>query len=184
MISLHQQTKWVGHAQWVIASFTLCGLVAFFLTSYQPGTESLAELRKQIAGADLQMQKNDDMAKDLPAIKRDLQRLRDQITRSRQLPKKQELPQFLRDVTQLSQAAGLQGFRYEPQTQKKQELCYELPITLTFQGKFPAVASFLRSAEEMQRLTRTRRLELKCKDIKNGNVDVDLSMNIYFADGQ
>lgn len=184
MISLQKQVKWVGHAQWAIASFTVLGLAVFYFTAYQPCSASLQELRKQIAAADLQMQKNEDMAKDLPAIKRDLQRLRDQITRSRQLPKKQELPQFLREVTQLSQAAGLQGFRYEPQTQKKQELCYELPITLTFRGKFPSVANFLRSAEEMQRLTRTRRLDLKCKDVKNGNVDVELSMNIYFADGQ
>lgn len=184
MSTLKQQVKWVGYAQWTIATFTIGSLVLFYFTAYLPGTESLAELRKQIAAADLQMQKNEELAKDLPAIKRDLQRLRDQITRSRQLPKKQELPQFLRDVTQLSQTAGLQGFRYEPQTQKKQELCYELPITLTFQGKFPAVASFLRSAEEMQRLTRTRRLELKCRDIKTGTVDVELSMNIYFADGQ
>ena len=59
-----------------------------------------------------------------------------------------------------------------------------LGASLKFEGKFPSVANFLRSAEEMQRLTRTRRLDLKCRDVKSGNVDVELSMNIYFADGQ
>jgi hypothetical protein len=46
-----------------------------------------------------------------------------------------------------------------------------------------SVFSFLRQTEQMQRLTRVKELKLKSSDRadKAGQVEVELSMNIYFA---
>ena len=61
----------------------------------------------------------------------------------------------------------------------------EWPISLKFEGDFMNVFSFLRKTEEMQRLTRLRGLRLKGLDHggKAGQVQVELSMNIYFSEG-
>jgi Tfp pilus assembly protein PilO len=184
MIPLQQQRLWVGRVQATLAGVTLCGLVAFYFFAYRPLTADAADLSVQIAAVEKNLRKNEEDAKDLDKIKREVLRLRDQFTRSRQLPNQQDLPKFLRDIDQLSQASKLQKFRSEPEAQKKQELCSELPISLMFQGNFPDVASFLRQAEELPRMTRTRRLVVKGRDAKTGSVDVQLSMSIFFSEGQ
>jgi Tfp pilus assembly protein PilO len=184
LIQLQHQRLWIVRVQLTLAGVTLCGLAAFFLFVYRPGAVRVRELKTETSAIEFQLARNEEAAKDLNKIKADVLRLRDQFTRSRQLPPQQDLPKFLRDIDQLSQASKLQKFRSEPEAQRKQELCSELPISLMFQGNFPDVASFLRQAEEMPRMTRTRRLLLKSRDGKTGSVDVQLSMSIFFSEGQ
>jgi len=47
---------------------------------------------------------------------------------------------------------------------------------------FQNVFSFIRQLEEMQRLARVKQMTVKCKDGKAGQVDVSLTMNIYFSE--
>jgi Tfp pilus assembly protein PilO len=67
----------------------------------------------------------------------------------------------------------------------RSELFDEQPVSLTFEGDFVNVFSFLRQTEEMQRLTRVKELKLRSSDRtgKSGQVEVELSMNIYFSEG-
>ena len=184
MISLQKQIYWVQWAQRGLAIFFVAGMGVFFLCLFRPARQELSKTREQIDDVNLQLAKNDDAARDLPAIEREVQRLRDQITRSRRLPRQQELPQFIRDITQLSQSNRLEQFRYEPESQRRQQLCAELPVTLMFEGNFSDVAAFLRQAEEMPRLTRTRKVQIRTKDGSPGSVIAQVSMDIYFMDGQ
>ncbi len=184
MITLQKQIAWVGRVQASIAVVTLIGLILFYAFIYLPGKQRLSELGTASATAELQISKNKDAARDLDAIKRDVQRLKDQIARSRRLPKDQDLSGFLHEITGLAQTAKVQKFRYEPNQTRALELCSELPITLNFSGPFMEVATLLRQAEEMPRMMRTRRLSLKCSDGKTGIVDAEISMSIFFAVSQ
>ena len=67
----------------------------------------------------------------------------------------------------------------------RSELFAEQPVSLKFEGDFLSVFSFLRQTEEMQRLTRVRELRLRSDDraARPGQVEVELSMNIYFSEG-
>ena len=48
---------------------------------------------------------------------------------------------------------------------------------------FLNACTFLRQTEEMQRLTRVRSISIRSKDGKLGQVEVQMAMNIYFAEG-
>jgi len=55
---------------------------------------------------------------------------------------------------------------------------------LKFEGNFLNACAFLRSAERMKRLTHVKGLKIRSADAgKNGAVQVELSMNIYYAEG-
>jgi Tfp pilus assembly protein PilO len=123
-------------------------------------------------------------ARDLDAIKSDVRRLSELILRSRQLPAQEDQSNFIREISDISQGVRLQQLDFKPQKSRKLEMCGELPIDLTFVGKFPDVAAFLRQAEEMPRMLRTRKLQLRSKDGKTGDVDVKLSMSIFYADAK
>ena len=182
MIPLNTQMSWITTLQKSLAATVCVGVALFFVWPYRMSRAEMARIERHITDVDAELVRNEEAARDLPAIEREVQRLREQISRGRRLPDHQELPQFIRDITKLSQADRLDQFRYQPDVQRKQLLCAELPVTLTFEGKFADVATFLREAEQMSRLTRTRKLQLKAKDGKDGGVTAQLSMNIYFMD--
>ncbi len=184
MITLQQQTKWLGRVQAGGAAVAIVGMILFYVFVCRPGNKRLAELRTATAASDIQIRKNLDAARDLDSIKRDVQRLKDQIARSRKLPRDQDLSGFLHEITGLAQTAKVQKFRYQPNQTRELELCSELPITMQFSGPFMEVATLLQKAEEMPRMMRTRRLSLKCRDGKSGDVDAELAMSIFFAERQ
>jgi Tfp pilus assembly protein PilO len=96
------------------------------------------------------------------------------------MPRQQELPSFIKDIWQLADQASLRKFYLTPGVPSRDERFNQLPVKLTFEGDFVGVYSFLRHAEEFQRLTRVRGMNMKCKD-RQGQVGVQLTMNIYFA---
>ena len=86
----------------------------------------------------------------------------------------------------MSNQAGLRNkWTVEPGVPVRSDLYAEWPISLKFEGDFKNVFNFLRRAEEMQRLTRVKGLRVRSIDTsgKSGQVQVELSMNIYFAEG-
>jgi Tfp pilus assembly protein PilO len=181
MIPLNQQSGWIRRCHIILGVSAGVGLLLFYLAVYRPSTGRLSDIRREIASAELQISKNHDAARDLDNIKRDVQMLREQIARSRKLPPEQDLSGFLREITGLAQGASLEKFRCEPSDTRNLELCTEMPITLKFSGPFMEVSSFLRQAEEMPRMMRTRVLRLKSKDGKSGLVDAELQVSIFFG---
>jgi Tfp pilus assembly protein PilO len=184
VISLQRQKIWAGKLRQGLITTAAVGLVTFLFFSYLPDRKKLTALEAENANVDAQLLKNQAAANDLETIKRDVVRLRDQITRSRQLPAQPDLPKFIRDVTALSSTTEMQKFRYEPEAKKQQALCRELPMSLMFEGRFLQVASFLRQMEEMPRMMRTRKVHIKSRDGKTGTVDVQITMSVFFGDGQ
>lgn len=184
MIPLARQSEWMRRCHVTLGVTSGVALLLFYLAVYRPTTSRLADIRREIASAELQIGKNQDAARDLDNIKRDVQQLREQIARSRKLPSEQDFSGFLREITGLAQGASLEKFRCEPANTRKLELCTEMPVTLKFSGPFMEVSSFLRQAEEMPRMMRTRTLSLKSKDGKSGMVDAELSVSIFFGGEQ
>jgi len=166
----------------------VCGLVAlaggFYLLGYRPADHQLKQLTAQMQAKHQELQSSRHEAEKLPAVEMDVQNLKLRLERyDKKLPRQQELGQFIRDITQLSQQSTLRKLTVQPGVPKRHQLFNELPISLNFEGDFLAVFSFLKETEEMQRLTRVRAISVKCRDTKLGHVEVQLSMNIYFTEG-
>jgi Tfp pilus assembly protein PilO len=93
-----------------------------------------------------------------------------------------DMDQFMREITQVSEDAALKKMTVQVGAPKRDDRLSEMPIGLNFTGDFNHVLTFLRQTEEMQRLTRIRSLTIKTRDARQGAVDVDVALNIYFAD--
>ncbi len=181
MGTLQNQIRWCARAQWTMTVATLALAAAFYLLGYRPLTHRLHALHAQIDECERDLMESRLQTKILPDVAGEVEKLRARLERShKSIPPQQELPQFIRDVTQLSQQAALRPFSYKPGVPARGELVNELPITLNFAGDFVNVYTFLRNTEEMPRLARVRGISIRAKD-KTGQVNVQLSMNIYFA---
>ena len=183
MRSLQTQTKWFARGQWALGGAVVALVVAFYALGFRPLTHRLSLLRWQIAQRQRDVTAGRNETRVLPDIAGEVQRLESRLERShKSIPPQQELPQFIKDITQLSQQSNLKKFKYEPGVPTRGEQVRELPIKLQFEGDFTNVYAFLRNVEEMPRMTRVRGMQIKAKDRdKGGQVHVQLSMNIYFA---
>ncbi|HMB95136.1 MAG TPA: type 4a pilus biogenesis protein PilO [Tepidisphaeraceae bacterium] len=180
MLSLKQQIVWFSRVQWTLLSLLLLLVTGFFFVAYKPHMRQLADLQEQIDRYDSELTQSKDQTRILPDVAADVEKLKVKLAKFKTLPRQQELAQFIKDIAQLGQQANLKKFELTRGVPARGARLNELPIQLTFEGDFVSVYSFLRHAEELQRLTRVPSMNIKSND-KDGQVKVQMTMNIYFA---
>jgi type IV pilus assembly protein PilO len=183
MRNLQNQIITCLRAQWILAIGVVLLAGGFYLFGYRPASHELKSLRQQIDSKQRTLEVSRVRAADLPAVAREVEYLQARLQRfDKKMPKQQNLDQFIRDVDRYSQDSALRNLVVQPGAVKRHELYAELPITLRFQGNFPAVHSFLRQIEDMPRLTRVRSLQVRSRDGRGGTVDVELSTSIFYLE--
>jgi Tfp pilus assembly protein PilO len=162
-------------------------IVGFYALAYRPDKEKLDTLDTQIATKRRDLSSNRTRVQILPDVLLAVNEMRNRLERfDKKLPKAPELHAFINSITEVSSQAGLRNkWTVEPGVPIRSDLYAEWPISLKFEGDFKNVFNFLRRAEEMQRLTRVKGLKVRGMNgaNKSGQVQVELSMNIYFAEG-
>ena len=181
MGNLQNHVRWFIRAQWALGALMVALLGAFFVLGYQPQTARLRQLQQQISQRQYELRQSQEKTRVLPAVAADVKSLRQQLDASKKLPAQQERPQFLKDITALAQQCSLHPFTFKEGMPLRGDLFCALPVNLGFEGDFLDVFNFLRHTEEMQRLTRIRNMSVKAVDGQLGRVEVQVSMNIYFA---
>jgi Tfp pilus assembly protein PilO len=184
MTSLQNQLSWCVKAQWTLAIAMIAMLLGFYFAWYRPEHTLLRERRAAIESKRVELEANGTRASNLHMVKLEVDNLRARLERfNKKLPKQQDLGQFIRDITTVSQQSSLRKLTVQPGAPKRTALYTEMPISLNFEGDFNSVFNFLRQTEDMQRLTRVNNLSVKTTDAKLGQVEVQVSMNIYFSEG-
>lgn len=184
MRTLQSQIGFCAKAQRAMVVSLLVAAVIFYVFWYRPKDQRLRDLKEQITFKQHDLNGKQLQAATLPIVAREVETLRTRLERfNKKLPRQPELGFFIREITQISQRTSLKKLTVQPGLPRTMELFSELPIALTFEGDFDGVFQFLRQAEDMQRLTRVRSISIKAPDPKSGQVEVQLSMNIYFAEG-
>ena len=186
MRSLQTQAEWCARAQWVLGVAVAVIVIGFYAAVYRPNTQRLESLRLQIEANRQTLSGNSNKLQVLPDVKLQVASMRSRLDRfDKTVPRLPEIGPFINDITEISHQAGLRkGWAVEPGVPTQSELYREFPIALKFEGNFENVFAFLRRAELMQRLTRVKSLKVRSPDAgKSGQVQVELSMNIYFSEG-
>jgi Tfp pilus assembly protein PilO len=177
---LREQVAWCARAQWVMGICTLVLLVGFYCMGYLPASRRLAQLDRDIANTRDELTNTQGKANTLTVITKDVQKLKDKLENSKKLPNQNDLPQFIRDVELFSRKSSLRGYTQNVLKPVRNETYWQMPIELKFEGDFSNVFSFLQQTEAQKRLTRVKKIELKAKDHDPGQVQVTLTMNIYY----
>jgi Tfp pilus assembly protein PilO len=183
MVSLQTQIKWSVRAQWALAMAIVLLLGAFYLLAFRPQRAHLRAVNQKIEQCQKDLLANQSQTSILPKVRAEVDVLRARLMRFKALPRQQELAQFIMDIAQLGTQASLKQFDWKPRDPLRAERCIAQPLLITFEGDFISVFSFLRHAEDLQRLARVTQMNLKSKD-KHGQVKAQLTMNIYYASGE
>ena len=181
---LRNQVIWCERILYILAGGAALVLLAFYVLGYVPTTRRLEALQLQIQAKQREVQGNMDRSRTLPNLAKEVQSLEDRVRMyARQFPRNPDLGNFIHDLTGISQRLSLGEWKLAPKTPKRGESYFELPIMMQFEGEFINAKNFLHEVENMQRLTRVQKLQLKAKDLKSGVVQVEVETNIYFSEG-
>jgi Tfp pilus assembly protein PilO len=186
MRTLQTQAEWCSRVQWLLGIALAVMVVGFYAMVYRPNKQRLDDLTMETDTKRRDLTSNRTRIQILPDVLLAVNEMRNRLERfDKKLPKSPELHAFINSITEVSNQAGTRNkWTVEPGVPVRSELYAEWPISLKFEGDFVSVFSFLRRAEEMQRLTRVKGLKVHGIDAgKSGQVTVELSMNIYFAEG-
>ncbi len=174
--------KMIAKDTWVVLGVLVAmGAAAAFV--YVPQSRKLNELRGEVVAQEEAIKMDLQRATVVPEIRNQVQELRNRyVNWQRRLPKQKELGQFLREISTQISDRSLSNQVIEPGNPTREELYHTLPIIMKFDGPYPSMAQFLQGLEKMERLTRVQRIRVKNDPKKDGEVDVELRLNIYFTE--
>jgi Tfp pilus assembly protein PilO len=155
----------------------------YLLAVYRTQSETLADYKARIHEAHLQMEQDAEKARQVAPMTREIEAMKQRFNKEwdRQLPQRQELGVFLREIAGNLAQSNLSNTITQPGNPTKGSLYNRLPITMKFEGDFMSLTAFLRSIDSMSRLTRIDRLLIKPAE-KEESLEIELGMNIYFTE--
>lgn len=158
-------------------------VLTYVVVIYRWQSNSLEEARGRIAEGERRLQADGRKATLVPAMIRQIESMKQRFNKDwdRRLPERKELAGFLREISANLAQERLFNQMIQPGNPTRGPLYNRLPITMTFEGDFLALARFLRRVDRMTRLTRVEKLIVKLAQGGN-DLSIELGMNIYFTE--
>jgi Tfp pilus assembly protein PilO len=181
MTALKNQSGRYSTLQWAMAGLSFAMAVGFYFGLIRPADNRRVASRANIDWQLGKLADNQREATRLPAVREEVRALKTRLVGlDKKLPKRPDTDQFVREITQVSEQCSLKKVNMQVGSPRRNDVVSEMPISLNFNGDFQSVMAFLRSSEDLQRLTRVRSLNIKNREPLKGNVEVDVAMNVYF----
>lgn len=140
--------------------------LSYFL-SHSPNNEKIETLKKQVQSSTDELNKVRKAARDLPRHERELQETREifELT-SILLPKSQEIPDLLRNISDLGKQSGLDFLTFVPGIEITKDFYAEIPIDIKIRGPYHNLGLFLDKVSKLNRV-------VSVNNIKTEKVDQD-----------
>jgi len=136
----------------MIPALLLLIAVAYGYGVHKPAGERIRSLEEQIQGQKFTLQKYRKVAANYDAFQTQVEALEIDLRQAlAQLPDSKEIPDLIRQISDLGVRTGLQITLLRPQAEQVREYYAEVPITVNMVGSFHAVGQFF---DELARLPR------------------------------
>jgi len=181
---LKTQIQWFSRIQQAVILGLLVTAIGFYAFAYRPETNRLQNLGVRIGQNERDLTAAQLQAKAMHQVQMDINGLTEKLADFKKLPANPgDLGQFEVEMATLSRRDKLHGWSVSWQgTPTHDEECYELPISLKFEGDFRDVYTFLCDMEDLSRLTRVKKLVMK-SPASDGSVQVEMMLDLYYSEG-
>lgn len=183
MLSLQRQISCYKRMQWVLIALTVGAIGAFYALIYRPEVRQLRTLEAKIEAHRSELAGTQNKTKVLPSVVAEVERLRERVGKFKTVSRQHEIGNFLADMEEASKQASLRNMVFQelPPTNINRlgGKLQDKALSISFEGDFNSIYSFLRRTEDQQRLTRIPALNIRSRD-RSGQVKVSMKMNIYF----
>lgn len=135
--------------------------VAYWYALYQPRAEEIAKLERQIAEKSHTLDKHRKIAARYDEFKVKVAALEDELrVLLVQLPKRREIPDLIRQISDLGVRTGLQISLLRPQPEQAKEFYANVPIMVHVLGTYHAVGQFFDDLARLSRLVSVSNIQM------------------------
>ena len=153
----------------IMGAIVVAMTVAGFTFGYLPSARKIDRIREETAQVKQSLEADGQKAAIVPELLRQVEVMKGKYKDfDRQLPKRQELGGFLREITQNISQERLTNQTIEPGKPVQEDLFLTLP-------------RFLERIDGMERLTRIQKL-IVMPGAGDGALDITVQLNIYFTE--
>lgn len=159
----------------------ILGIVCLFVVVvHLPQAREMDRVQKDIAAKRQELSEAHDQCSSLVTVYERVQMLRQSTPYfDKRLPDRSELSGFLKKLVGKLNSAKLVSHEIRPESPVSTARYVELPITLSFEGSFENIYAFLRSVEDIARLTQVEELHLKSRVGPDPVVKATMVLNVY-----
>jgi type IV pilus assembly protein PilO len=145
----------------MIPALLLLVAVAYGYGLYKPEGERIHSLAEQLQRQKLTLQKYRKVAANYDAFQTQVEALEIDLRQAlAQLPDSKEVPDLIRQISDLGVRTGLQITLLRPQSEQVREYYAEVPITVNMVGSFHAVGQFFDELARLPRIISVSKIKL------------------------
>ena len=142
----------------------LAPLFLFYKFYYVPTKDKINILEEEVKKLDLEIQKYENMAKRTAILETQMRQRQEFLERVKEiLPSEKEIPDILRQISDLAKENNLEVITFEPDKEIPQDYYNIIPLKMEIQGRFSNVMNFLNSIENLQRLIALNNIKFQIK---------------------
>jgi type IV pilus assembly protein PilO len=157
--AIPSQYRWA-----MIPAILLLLAAAYWYTVYQPRAEEIARLEEQIAKTSRTIEKHRSVAAKYEEFRAKVGEVERKLQEALlQLPKRTEIPDLIRQISDLGVRTGLQISLLRPQPEQAKEFYAEVPITVNVVGPYHAVGQFFDALGQLPRLVSVSNIQMTVK---------------------
>lgn len=146
-------------------------LAAMYFMLYKPNTETKEKLEQDIASVQKEIDRALAKIAKWPEFKAEVEEVRRQYEETLVLlPKEQEIPDLLRNISDLGKAAGLEFTSFAPGNEVRRDFYADIPIAIQIHGPYHSVGSFLDKLSKLERIVTLDSLQMGTPRLENGEM--------------
>jgi type IV pilus assembly protein PilO len=137
----------------IAALLLLLPIVLFYFVFYQPNQDTITGLEKKSATLADDIRKLQQKERNKPQLVAEVAKVEEEFERAAQmLPKEQEIPSLLKDISALGQNAGLDFLSFVPRPETPRDYYNEIPVDITVRGPYHSVGYFFDQISKLDRI--------------------------------
>lgn len=149
---------------------------AFIL--YLPRAKELADKQEQIHALKAERAKLEALLRNQEKAKKAIAEVEGRFNQVKaQLPDQKEIPELLRQVSNLGRDSGLEVLLFRQKPETFQDLYAEVPVEMAVRGNYHQIALFFDKVRHLDRIVNITDTSLKNPQVTNGQMQIDASFS-------
>ncbi len=141
---------------------------------YLPRSARIAEAQERVRSLEEARGKFRSSQQGLDKAKAEVQEVERQFEQTKsQLPEQKEIPELLRQVSDLSQDSGLDIVSFRQKPEVLSSLHAEVPIELAVRGSYRQIVTFFEKIHRLERVVNITDTDLKNAQLADGRMQID-----------
>jgi len=155
----------------IIIAAVIIPVALFYFLVYKPGADKITTLNKQIVSARTELNKARKAARELPKYKAEIEKTKKKFEEaSIVLPKTKEIPDLLRNISDLGKGAGLDFLSFRPGTEIPKDFYAEIPVDIAIRGPYNNMGFFLDQVSKLNRIVVVNNIKMASPKKEGGEM--------------